>query len=74
MIRRSRLEATIEGRREKERNNTSDHCVIGTRHNTSMSSSDMDMNIDMERAPSVSGGVGVVPREKDGSSFVVGHG
>ena len=70
LIRRSRLEATIEGRREKERNNRSDQCVAGTRYNnTSMSSSDMDMDDGDEDADSDANKMGAVD---DG--WTPGHG
>ena len=38
LIRRSRLEATIEGRKEKERNGGGDLCIVGMRSMKSMSS------------------------------------
>ncbi|KAL7426257.1 hypothetical protein ACHAXH_000289 [Discostella pseudostelligera] len=46
LIRRSRLEATIEGRKEKERNGGGDRCIVGMRSMKSMTSSDMDMDND----------------------------
>ena len=68
LIRRSRLEATIEGRREKERNNRSDRCVVGTRYNT-MSSSDMDMDDGDEDADSDTNKMGAVDDD-----WTPGHG
>ncbi len=78
LIRRSRLEATIKDRKEKEKKNGGDWCEVRIRSMASMSSSDMDMDMDddddNEDADSDVKNTGGGERRHDADGWTPGHG
>ena len=74
LIRRSRLEATIKGRKEKEKKNVDDWCEARMRSMASMSSSDMDMDDDDADSGATNTGVGGEKRHAVDDGWNPGHG